>query len=205
MRNLAHLKLQRGVGLIEILVTLFILAIGLLGVASLQFVGSFANKDAISRTQSELVANQVAERLRAAASPPLTGDGMVVHNQYFASANYNFTGLSCSGDPYDCHCLSRPAGIPDCEGNQCSALEVAQYDGWALSCAAVQTNPTIQLSVTCTDLIAGDANSCSAGSMVHILVSWPVHTAGNQQYSLHSRCNPNTGDKNSCIFKDILL
>jgi len=205
MRNKAHLKLQRGVGLIEILVTLFILAIGLLGVASLQFVGSFANKDAISRTQSELVANQVAERLRAAARPPLVGDGMVVHNQYFDSDNYNFSGLSCSGNPYDCHCLARPADVPDCESNQCSAQQVAHYDGWALSCAAVQTNPSTTLSVSCTDMIAGDVDTCSAGSMIHILVTWPVHTAGNQKYSLHSRCNPDTGDQNSCIFKDILL
>ena len=51
---------QHGVGLIEILITLFILAVGLLGVAALQFTGSFANKDAISRTQAEMVAAQVA-------------------------------------------------------------------------------------------------------------------------------------------------
>ena len=63
------IRAQTGVGLIEILITLFILAVGLLGVAALQFTGSFANKDAISRTQAEMVAAQVAERLRAAARP----------------------------------------------------------------------------------------------------------------------------------------
>ena len=45
-----RLQRQSGAGLIEILITLFILAVGLLGVAALQFSGSFANKDAISRT-----------------------------------------------------------------------------------------------------------------------------------------------------------
>lgn len=37
---------QKGVGLIEILVTLLIMTVGLLGVAALQFTGSFANTDA---------------------------------------------------------------------------------------------------------------------------------------------------------------
>ena len=74
----SHIRAQRGAGLIEILITLFILAVGLLGVAALQFTGSFANKDAISRTQAEMVAAQVAERLRAAARPATVGDGMVV-------------------------------------------------------------------------------------------------------------------------------
>ena len=71
---------QGGAGLIEILVTLFILAVGLLGVAALQFTGSFANRDAISRTQAEFVAAQVVERLRIAARPATVGDGMVVNN-----------------------------------------------------------------------------------------------------------------------------
>ena len=55
MRQHTLQQRQSGVGFIEVLITLFVLAIGLLGVASLQFVGSFANRDAISRTQSELV------------------------------------------------------------------------------------------------------------------------------------------------------
>lgn len=58
---------SKGLGMIEVLVTLFILSVGLLGVASLQFIGSFANADALSRTQSVLVAQQMSERLRASA------------------------------------------------------------------------------------------------------------------------------------------
>ena len=85
--NTSGLDKQQGVGLIEVLVTMFILAIGLLGVAALQFTGSFANKDAISRTQSEFVAAQVAERLRAAARVATVGDGIVVNNQYFNASN----------------------------------------------------------------------------------------------------------------------
>ena len=43
---------QQGVGMIEVLVTLFIVSVGLLGVAYLQIVGSFTNSEALSRSQS---------------------------------------------------------------------------------------------------------------------------------------------------------
>lgn len=198
---------QRGVGLIEILITLFILAVGLLGVAALQFTGSFANKDAISRTQAEMVAAQVTERLRAAARPATVGDGMVVHNDYFDSDSYNFSRLSCAGSshPYRCFCLSRPAGIPNCEGNTCTEQQMAAYDGWALSCSAVQTNPQTKVNISCDDNNTADVYRCSAGSRIEVLLTWPVTSSGNQNYTLNSRCNPIEGDSNACVFKDITL
>lgn len=198
---------QHGAGLIEILITLFILAVGLLGVAALQFTGSFANKDAISRTQAEMVASQVAERLRAAARPASVGDGMVVPNNYFSANTYNFAGLSCSGSshPYRCYCLVRPAGIPNCEGQDCNEVQMAAYDGWALSCSAVQTNPQTKVRVSCDDNNNADVYSCSAGSRVEILLTWPVTSSGNQKYTLNARCNAAEGDSNACVFKDITL
>ena len=73
---------QKGVGMIEVLITLVILAVGLLGVASLQFVGSFANKEALARTQAVLVTQQMTERLRAATVASSVTDGFVIHNNY---------------------------------------------------------------------------------------------------------------------------
>ncbi|QPG06499.1 pilus assembly protein PilV [Salinimonas marina] len=205
MRKLAQ-HYQQGVGMIEILVTLFVLAVGLLGVASLQFVGSFQNRDAISRTQSELVAEQVAESLRSAARPATAGDGMVAHNDYFSNASYNFTGLSCAGnDPYLCHCLSKPSSVPNCEGTECTESQMARYEGWALSCAAVQTNPQTRINVGCQDNNIVDADVCSAGSRIQITLSWPVTVSANRNYNLMARCNPTDGDSNECVFKDITL
>ncbi|WP_229805075.1 type IV pilus modification protein PilV [Alteromonas halophila] len=201
------LRRQAGVGLIEILVTLFILSIGLLGVAALQFTGSFANKDAINRTQAELVAAQVAERLRTAARPPVVGDGMVANNRYFTADNYNFEDLSCTGGgtAYQCYCLSRPADIPNCEGSECTEAQIAAYDGWALSCSAVQTNPNTRLSVGCTDAIGGDADTCSAGSRLSIKLTWPINSSGNQKYTLNERCNEDSDEPLACVYKDITL
>ena len=205
MRQHTLQQRQTGVGFIEVLITLFILAIGLLGVASLQFVGSMANRDAISRTQSELVAEQVAERLRAASRPAIAGDGLVVNNGYFNANNYNFSSLPCaSSDPYTC-CLSLPSAIPNCEANSCTEAQMATYDSWALSCSAIQTNRDVTLQVSCTDSRAGDTDTCSAGSRIHVMLTWPVTKSSTQKYTLNSRCNPNTGDSNACVVKDITL
>ena len=198
---------QQGVGLIEILVTLFILSIGLLGVAALQFTGSFANRDAISRTQSEFVASQVAERLRIAARPASVGDGMVVHNRYFNSDNYNFTELSCSesSHPYRCYCLERPSAIPNCESSTCNEEDMAKYDGWALSCSAVQTNPQTVLSLSCTDNNTSDIYSCSAGSFIQVTLTWPLSSTSGRQYTLNARCNTSSNQSNACVVKDLVL
>ena len=89
-------KQHRGIGMIEVLVTLFILSVGLLGVASLQFIGSFSNADALSRTQAVSVAQQMSERLRASAVSSTVGDGMIVNDDYFNANLYNFANLSWS-------------------------------------------------------------------------------------------------------------
>ncbi|MEP4099540.1 type IV pilus modification protein PilV, partial [Paraglaciecola sp.] len=97
---------QYGLGMIEVLVTLFILSVGLLGVAYLQFVGSFTNSEALSRSQSVLVAQQLTERLRANATFSAVGNGLIVDNTYFDEDIYNFSTLSCtSGLPHECYCL----------------------------------------------------------------------------------------------------
>lgn len=54
----------RGFTLIEILVALLILAIGVLGIAALQFKGMQYNQDAYYRTQVNFLAYDIADRMR---------------------------------------------------------------------------------------------------------------------------------------------
>lgn len=58
-------RCQQGFTLIEILVTLFILAIGLLGLAGLLFEGMRNNQGAYLRTQASILAYDMADRMRA--------------------------------------------------------------------------------------------------------------------------------------------
>ena len=193
--------------MIEILITLFVLSVGLLGVASMQFVGSFNNKNALARTQGVFVAQQMAERLRASMEASEVTDGFVVDNQYFVDANYNFSRLNCSdsSDPFSCHCLVRPATIPNCVDGACSASEFAVFDAYEMSCAAVATNPAAEISVSCVDNVIADADACTAGSIHQIMVRWPALSWQNQATTLNSACNENQSSQFDCVILEILL
>ena len=84
---------QAGVGMMEILVSLFVLSVGLLGVASLQFTGTFNNVQSVSRSQGELVARYVAEQLVAVAEPSTTDDGWEIDDAFLNSNIYNFQNI----------------------------------------------------------------------------------------------------------------
>jgi len=56
---------QRGATLIEVLVAMFILAIGLLGLAGLQAMSVQSNQGAYYRSQATILANDIADRMRA--------------------------------------------------------------------------------------------------------------------------------------------
>jgi type IV pilus assembly protein PilV len=198
---------QHGIGMIEVLVTLFILSVGLLGVAYLQFVGSFTNSEALSRSQSVLVAQQLSERLRVNAIFSPIGDGLVVHNDYFDSDLYNFTGFSCGAGkfPHECHCLTLPATIPHCNTNECSGAEMAAFDAYQASCAAVAANPDIDISLTCADNDTTDVHTCSVGSKLAITLTWPVENWQNINRTLNPNCNLGKTTPHDCVFVELTL
>ncbi|GGF75374.1 type IV pilus modification PilV family protein [Alteromonas lipolytica] len=122
---------QSGVGMVEILVSLFILTVGLLGVASLQFTGTFNNVQAASRSHAELVARQLTEQLVSGVRPAQAANGWEVDDAFLNQNNFNFSTLSCQGSNlYQCYCLTLPGAIPNCNDNDCSAAEMAQFSGW---------------------------------------------------------------------------
>lgn len=198
---------QRGVGMIEVLITLFILSIGLMGVASLQFISSLSNSDALNRSQAVMVAQQLSERLRANAVMSQVGDGLVVNNEYFNTANYNFDNLSCPGGglPFACFCMAHPGSIPDCGNNQCSAAQLAVYDTYQTSCAAVANNPSVEVGLNCDDSDPADADSCSTGSRHSIILAWPVENWQNIDRILNADCNEGKSEPHDCVIVDITL
>ncbi|MFT4937090.1 MAG: type IV pilus assembly protein PilV [Paraglaciecola sp.] len=198
---------QLGVGMIEVLITLFILSIGLLGVGYLQFVGSFTNAEAMSRSQSVMVAQQLSERLRSNAVSSDVGNGWVVDNAYFDPDLYNFANLSCgtAAQPYACFCMERPAAIPDCSSNVCTAAQMATHDAYEVSCSAVIGNPTVDIQLTCDDNNVADTDACSVGSRHSIMLAWPVEKWQNIDRSLNARCNVSRSAPHDCVVLDITL
>lgn len=202
-----RLNRELGVGMVEVLVTLFILSVGLLGVASLQFVASFSNADALNRSQSVLVAQQLSERLRANAIMSTNSDGLVVHNSYYDSDLYNFSNLSCAdgGQPFNCFCQTHPPSMPNCQQNECSSAEFAQYDAYEVSCAAVSNNPNMRISLACDDNNSADVDACSVGSRQTIMLSWPSKSWQNHKRILNPDCNTNANDPQDCVTLELVL
>lgn len=198
---------QYGLGMVEVMVTLFILSIGLLGVAYLQFVGSYTNSEALSRSQSVLVAQQLSERLRVSAVFSSIGDGLVVDNDYFEEELYNFSGLTCAGGslPHECYCLARPASIPDCHASSCTAAEVAKLDAYEVSCSAVSANPDIEINLSCEDNDLVDAQACSVGSKHIITLTWPVEDWRGISRTVNANCNVGKTTPYDCISLEVTL
>lgn len=201
------LHAQRGVGMIEVLVTLLVLSVGLLGVASLQFVGSFSNKEALARTHAVMVAQQMSERLRASTVASQETDGFVVHNNYFDEDIYNFGNLSCGSDlsPHACHCPAIPPTIPNCQTGECTADEVAVFDAYQMSCSLARETPTATLEVSCNDSDDTDGDDCTAGSIHTILVKWPMQSWRDQYKKANRKCNAANEQQYDCVVVEVTL
>jgi type IV pilus assembly protein PilV len=96
----------RGVTLIEVLVTMVIVAVGLLGLAGMQVRGLSIQKDAHGRAIATQLALDIADRMRSNVG---------------AVANYAFTTAYPTGT------YSAPTA-PDCEAAICTAVQQAQFD-----------------------------------------------------------------------------
>ncbi|MCY4177903.1 MAG: type IV pilus modification protein PilV [Endozoicomonadaceae bacterium] len=92
--NRCTLSKQHGFNLIESMVTLFILTIGILGVAGLQSISIVSHKDSYHTSQAMLLAQNMAERVRA------NKENVALYHQHGQSAgsfeSQCFTTSGCS-------------------------------------------------------------------------------------------------------------
>lgn len=109
--NEVKFHLNQGFTLIEILVTVFILAIGLLGLAGLLVDGMRNNQGAYLRTQASLLAYDMADRIRA--------------NRVQADGGGAYDGFTTVGAGTDLPgCASQNGG---CSPAQQVAVDLAQW------------------------------------------------------------------------------
>jgi len=110
---------QKGFGLIEVLVSMLILAIGLLGIAGLQAQSIRFNHEAYLRTQATVLANDIADRMRANRTVAIDTN------------SYNF---SLNDQP--------TASVTSCETNACNGGNIAEYDfaQWRANIASALPN-----------------------------------------------------------------
>lgn len=103
---------QKGAGLVETMVSLLILGVGLLGVLSLQVNGSSSNQRAVFLTEAQVLAQDMADRIRAFGD-----DGLGARDGDYA---LTLTGPRNGAQEY---------GEQVCNHNSaCDAQELVAYD-----------------------------------------------------------------------------
>lgn len=140
---------QAGVSLIEVLVSLTILAIGILGIASLQALSLRNTNSASYRSIATSQAQDMADRIRANTTPVITGQ----YNQMI-------------GVPAD----------PGCIATGCTPVNLAKYDYWRWNNELANTLP-LGAGVVCLDETPNDgvpaSPACSnSGGFLVIKVWW---------------------------------
>lgn len=115
---------QKGVGLIEILVALLILAIGILGFVALQYRAVEATSEAINRVQAINIARDLAERIR------VNRDAIATYKDQLAVA----TNQSSFGS--------------NCIANECSSVDLADFDVWQVTTRAAALDMKLNM-LTC--------------------------------------------------------
>ena len=114
-RNLGKSK-QKGFTLIEVLIAFIILAVGLLGIVSLQAMSKKFTHQAAQRTLAVSFADSIVERIRANPSALIT-----YTNSGNAGAATVVGGTTIAVEP-----------APNCMSSICSTVQMAAHDLWEL-------------------------------------------------------------------------
>ena len=87
---------QRGFTLIEVLVTVIVLAIGLLGLAGLQLTALKYNHSAYMRSQATILTNDITDRMRANRTVATAGGYNIALGVVPAATSCEGVGQNCS-------------------------------------------------------------------------------------------------------------
>lgn len=175
---------NQGFSLMEVLISMVVIAIGLLGYMALQLTSINSNQDGMARSQATLVAQELASSLRANRDYIFDEGG---DSEYLIADNY-------------IDCTTKPACLVD---TNCTTAEQAKIDTWQ-ACQTIQGftagTTTVsddllqngQIRVGCTDR-AADTDDCSPGSTLTIYTYWAVaakrEDTGQRSIALNQRCD----------------
>jgi type IV pilus assembly protein PilV len=155
-------KQQKGLTLIEVLVTVVISSIGLMGLVALQLRSIEATSDAGNRSQAIWLFNDIVNR---------------IHANEVSSSSY------LTADPYVCPAAAPPActtyhtGALRVVSANCDATQMAAWDLFEIACGSPKADgffgnsvtylPTARLSISCAD-----AAACGNGAALIVEFKW---------------------------------
>lgn len=159
---------QSGISLIEVLVTMFVMTVGLLGIAGLQATSVKDGLETAARSQAAWLVTEIVERARA------NPDGRV--NGY----NVNIDAANCANAPA-MQCADTGAGNAN---NNCTANDMAAFDVWEVFCGNVEANVVANSrdGLNLTSIAAGcGAANCAPDSDLTVTITWIARTVNNSE------------------------
>jgi type IV pilus assembly protein PilV len=148
--------IKKGFTLLEVLIALVILAVGILGIATLLLVSGKANNSSYIKQQAEQAINDILDKMRA-------------NWKVAASGNYNINNIVNAGAPT---IPSAPA--VNCDAAACTPPQLASYDSWYWLAKTLVKLPSGCGSITTA--VSGAANN----TLVTITVQWDDSPAQNK-------------------------
>ena len=163
---------SNGFTLIEVLITVVILSIGLLGMAGIQIQGLRGTTSSTVRSQATILANDIAERIR------MNQDGMHLDG---SPLNGDYTNVNISTDDQGnvsppCNAATAPTFCSASPGNQvvasCNASEMAAFDIYEFACGLDHASGVQNLLPGGSATISCNTVNCPPGSELTINISW---------------------------------
>ncbi len=165
---------QTGVSMIELMVSLFIFSVGLLGFATLQTRSLQEGFDSGQRSVALWRTQELSDRIRA-------NDGEL--ETYLAAVNND---AICDATPTRCADYWNAGGV---NGAACTAAQMATFDVWDVLCNGEDATEDAlidsQISLSCDDRDLADASACSNGSNLRLEACWTSQSAsGDNQLEI---------------------
>jgi len=151
-RSIKKRRHQSGFSLLEVLISLFIMSVGLLGLGSLQITSLKGATNAHSRTIATMYAMDIADRMRA--------------NPQGVKKGFYGTSFSCSGGKF-------------CRNNKyCTPQELAKFDLQEVMCGTKRTSNSKREGGVVNSLLNGTLEitcdgGCATKKAVHVItITW---------------------------------
>ncbi|MCL9685322.1 type IV pilus modification protein PilV [Legionella maioricensis] len=139
---------HKGMTLLEVLVTLVILAFGLLGIASMLMFSNQANNSSYAKQQAVQSVYDIFDRIRTNYQAAING-------------NYNVSNIGSNGYPTS---ISAPSVL--CNVSTCNPTQMAAYDTWYWLSKDVAKLPSGSGSITSA------SSGASGNTIITVTVQW---------------------------------
>ncbi|PHS19160.1 MAG: type IV pilus modification protein PilV [Kangiella sp.] len=193
MLNFAKIKYQKGVSLVEILVTTLILGIGLLGVAALQISGISSNLEGFYTSQATSLAEELATRMRSSKVvtmiPTSNGRTNIPYGTYLNNYLLDANPIVCAAMPTNCRSNGAVPAV-------CNMQTLATFDLQDICWTAEQTLPDSEVRVV------------NDGNRMSIVIDW-ASTAARKDLgeigNVNASCFAITGNADrNCILMELV-